>query len=47
MLFTYDPFWKMLTILLSSWVFYTVFDFEFTVITLLSLLLATAINKKY
>ena len=47
MLFTYSPFWKTLTILFSSWVFYTVFDFEFAVITLLSLLLATSINKKY
>lgn len=45
MLFTFNNFWKTILIVFCSWVFYTLYDFEFTTITLLSLLLVTQINK--
>ena len=40
MLFKFGTFWKSLTIIVSSWVFYGIFGFEFTAITLLAAILA-------
>tara|TARA_Y100000592_G_C5458342_1_gene312609 strand:+ start:800 stop:940 length:141 start_codon:yes stop_codon:yes gene_type:complete len=45
-LFYFNGFWKTLVILISSWIFYTIFDFEFTVVTIGAMLIALEINKK-
>ena len=37
---------QTLLIILSSWLFYTIFDFEFTVVTMGALLVALEINKR-
>jgi len=40
MLFKFGKFWKTLSWIIGSWIFYGTFDFEFTVITLLALIAA-------
>tara|TARA_B100001123_G_scaffold342763_1_gene389029 strand:- start:2939 stop:3091 length:153 start_codon:yes stop_codon:yes gene_type:complete len=40
MLFKFGKFWRAVLLLLSSWIFYGIFDFEFTIVTLLALLIA-------
>jgi len=40
MLFKFGPFWKTIGVVIASWVIYGIFDFEFTAITLLALILA-------
>ena len=47
MLFKFGTFWKSLTIIVSSWVFYGIFGFEFTAITLLAAILAVNLKEKY
>jgi hypothetical protein len=39
MLFKFGKLWKSVIFILSSWGLYLIFDFEFTVITLLSLII--------
>ena len=43
MLFTFNKFWKTLLILISSWLFYGLGGYEFTLVTLVALILATQI----
>ena len=40
MLFTFNKFWKITTLIIVSWIFYGIWGFEMTVITLLSLIFA-------
>tara|TARA_B100000131_G_scaffold23237_1_gene22336 strand:- start:191 stop:343 length:153 start_codon:yes stop_codon:yes gene_type:complete len=40
MLFSFNYFWKLLLMLLGSWLFYGLWGFEFTIITQLSVLTA-------
>jgi hypothetical protein len=40
MLFTFNPFWKTLLIMFGTWALYGVATFEFTVVTILALILA-------
>ncbi len=40
MLFKFNTIWKSISILFFTWVIYAVWGFEFTVITLLALILA-------
>lgn len=44
MLFKFGKFWKITAIILSAWIFYGFFDFEFTIITLLSILIGLSIK---
>tara|TARA_R100001443_G_C3289939_1_gene162581 strand:- start:463 stop:615 length:153 start_codon:yes stop_codon:yes gene_type:complete len=45
MLFKFDNFWKVVSVVIGGWVFYGIWDFELTVITLLCLILAFSTNK--
>jgi len=45
MLFTFGTFWKGLLTLLGAWALYGVLGFEFTVVSILSLILITQYNK--
>tara|TARA_R100000008_G_C3553315_1_gene151728 strand:+ start:193 stop:345 length:153 start_codon:yes stop_codon:yes gene_type:complete len=47
MLFKFGAFWKFMAIIFSSWIFYGVFGFEFTVITLLAAIFSKNINEKH
>ena len=47
MLFKFGKFWKTLSLVVVSWIFYGIFGFEFTAITLLSLIVAVAWLKFY
>jgi len=40
MLFKFGKFWKIIALVLGTWISYGIWDFEFTTITLLALLLA-------
>ncbi len=40
MLFTFNSFWKSLISLVFFWIIYVVWGFEFTIVTLLALILA-------
>tara|TARA_R110000824_G_scaffold252961_2_gene441804 strand:+ start:1260 stop:1412 length:153 start_codon:yes stop_codon:yes gene_type:complete len=40
MLFKFGKFWKTLSLILGSWVFYGIWEFDLTVITLLALIVA-------
>ena len=44
MLFKFGKFWKMLSLVIGSWIFYGIFNFEFAVVTLLSLIIAVHLN---
>ena len=44
MLFKFGKLWKSIILLLATWGFYLFFDFEFTVITLLSLMLVSNLD---
>ena len=46
MLFKYETFWQTIAIVVGSWVFYGIWDFEFTTITLLALILALKLQNK-
>lgn len=41
MLFKFNNFWKFFSIVIGGWVFYAIWDFELTMITLLSLILVS------
>tara|TARA_R110002020_G_scaffold33876_3_gene102822 strand:- start:1097 stop:1249 length:153 start_codon:yes stop_codon:yes gene_type:complete len=45
MLFKFGKFWKTMLLVISSWIFYGIFSFEFTTITLLSLIVAVHLNE--
>ena len=38
MLFKFNLFWQLASFLVASWAFYGIFDFEFTVVTLLAVM---------
>ena len=40
MLFSFNNFWKSIVVLVLTWIIYTIWGFEFTVISLLALILA-------
>tara|TARA_B100001250_G_C19714296_1_gene750641 strand:+ start:664 stop:801 length:138 start_codon:yes stop_codon:yes gene_type:complete len=40
MLFKFGRYWQTLAIVIASWIFYGIWDFEFTVVTLLAWILA-------
>tara|TARA_R110002020_G_scaffold263910_1_gene478641 strand:+ start:2920 stop:3063 length:144 start_codon:yes stop_codon:yes gene_type:complete len=40
MLFRFGTFWKTLGVVITSWIMYGIFDFEFTAVTFLALILA-------
>jgi len=44
MLFKFGFFWKSLIFIFSVWAMYLIFDFEFTILTLLSLVVITNLN---
>jgi len=46
MLFKFGTFWQVVAIVLGSWVFYGIWDFEFTAITLLALILALKLQNQ-
>ena len=46
MLFTFNYFWKALLVLIASWVFYGIWGFEFSVITLLTTMLIVQMKPR-
>ena len=46
MLFKFGKFWKTLFLILGSWIFYGIFNFEFTVITLLALIVSFHLKEQ-
>ena len=46
MLFKFGKFWKTLSLVVGSWIFYGIFGFEFTVITFLAIITAFNVNEK-
>ena len=46
MLFKFGTFWQAIAIVLGAWVFYGIWDFEFTTITLLALILALKLQNQ-
>jgi hypothetical protein len=46
MLFSYNNFWKTVTLMLACWGAYVVWGYEFTTVTLLAALLITQWNQK-
>tara|TARA_R100000008_G_C3501515_1_gene123962 strand:+ start:90 stop:230 length:141 start_codon:yes stop_codon:yes gene_type:complete len=40
MLFKFENFWKSIAIVVGSWIFFGIWDFEFATITLLALIFA-------
>jgi len=45
MLFKFGKFWKTITLVISSWIIYGFWGFEFATITLLALILASSLQK--
>jgi len=45
MLFEFNNFWKGLACVVGFWTFYGIWGFELSVVTLLSLIWATHLNK--
>ena len=45
MLFSFDKFWKTIGLLIITWICYGIWDYEFCVITLLAILVATQFKK--
>ncbi len=45
MLFKFGAFWKFLTIIVGSWIFFGIWGFEFTAITLLAGILGACIKE--
>jgi len=45
MLFEFNKIWKTITLLGSSWIVYGLWGFEFTMVTLLALLLSQRITS--
>ena len=46
MLFKFGTFWQATAIVLGTWVSYGIWDFEFTAITLLALILALKLQNQ-
>jgi hypothetical protein len=46
MLFKFDKFWKTLLIVISSWLFYAIWDFELTTVTLLALIFSQCLKNE-
>tara|TARA_R110000824_G_scaffold134998_1_gene298002 strand:- start:522 stop:662 length:141 start_codon:yes stop_codon:yes gene_type:complete len=46
MLFKFGKFWKITAMVVGAWVFYGIWDFEFTTITLLALILALKLQNQ-
>ena len=44
MLFKFDKFWKIILVMISFWLVFACAGYEFTTITLLSLILASSLN---
>jgi len=47
MLFKFGKFWKTVLFLVGSWTLYGIYGFEFTVITVLSLICAQKFTDKH
>jgi len=45
MLFEFNFFWKFVGLMILGWIFYAIWGFEFTTVTLLTALLATQAKK--
>jgi hypothetical protein len=46
MLFKFGTFWKTIALVLGAWISYGIWDFEFTAITLLALILALKLQDQ-
>jgi hypothetical protein len=46
MLFKFETFWKTTAIVVGSWIFFGIWDFEFATITLLALILALKLQNQ-
>jgi len=46
MLFKFDQFWKTTSLVIGSWIVYGLCDYEFTVVTLLAILLSFILKDK-
>ena len=46
MLFRFGRFWQTVAIILGTWISYGIWDFEFTAITLLALILALKLHDR-
>ena len=46
MLFKFGTFWKSLVFLIGTWIFYGIFNFEFTIITLLALIFSVHFKEQ-
>ena len=46
MLFKFGTFWKTIALVLGAWISYGIWDFEFTTITLLALILALKLQNR-
>ena len=47
MLFKFGTFWQTFSVVLGAWIFYGIWDFEFTVVTLLAVLLSFNLKLTY
>jgi uncharacterized membrane protein len=45
MLFEFSFFWKLILLMIVSWIFFGIWGFEFTVVSLLTAILATIAKK--
>jgi uncharacterized membrane protein len=45
MLFEFSFFWKLILLMIVSWIFFGIWGFEFTVVSLLTVILATIAKK--
>jgi hypothetical protein len=45
MLFKFGTFWKTIASILGAWIFYAIWDYELTIVTLLTLIIV-AMSKK-
>jgi hypothetical protein len=45
MLFKFETFWQTGAIVLGSWIFFGIWDFEFATVTLLALILALKLQN--
>jgi len=46
MLFKFETFWQTVAIVLGSWIFFGIWDFEFATVTLLALILALKLQNQ-
>jgi len=45
MLFKFGAFWRTIGVVIGSWIFFGIWGFEFTAITLLACILGTSIKE--